>query len=161
MLQRLQWPANRNELLQILIRKKWTSAMFDSFCDILRQKSSTATFASQSNQVLAEKLRQALTTPSDNGRRRMAKESNGGKFQLSCSMKMDTCSISFTRSCVLQEKNRIIGTGERLLHAAKGKQLHINPPTPVCIRRLSAVEEHAAGLSICSQQWGFQQLEPS
>lgn len=72
----LQWPASRNELLQILIRKKWTSSMFETFCNALRDNASSTNCMSSSNQVLADKLSQAAQV----GRRKTGSEYNGGKF---------------------------------------------------------------------------------
>ena len=37
MLQALQWPISRNELLQILIKKNWDRSLFEAFCEVLRE----------------------------------------------------------------------------------------------------------------------------
>ena len=35
--QGLRWPSNRNELLQILVRKPWNKSSFTAFCGVLRR----------------------------------------------------------------------------------------------------------------------------
>ena len=36
-LQKLQWPTNRNQMLQMLIKKQWDKRLFNSFFEILKE----------------------------------------------------------------------------------------------------------------------------
>lgn len=50
-LERLPWPDNRNELMQTIVKRRWTADSFRSFCRILQRTQST-----ELNRLLADRL---------------------------------------------------------------------------------------------------------